>query len=77
MGSVIVSSCRCCMFVCILWQVSMLQSEGCAFSCRPINIRWLKILVGDWNAFHWSSTGRLEIKLTIYGCEIIYNFWVH
>ena len=26
MGSISVSSCRCCMFVCILWQLSMLNS---------------------------------------------------
>ena len=26
MGSVSVSSCRCCMFVCMLWQFSMLRS---------------------------------------------------
>ena len=40
MGSVSVSSCRCCMFVCILWQFSMLHdlqfvNAGRGFKRRP------------------------------------------
>ena len=31
---------------------------GCAFSGHPL-------ARGDWYAFQWSPTGRLEIKLTI------------
>ena len=34
MGSMSVSSCRCCMFVCILWQFAMLHDLQC------INAGW-------------------------------------
>ena len=30
---------------------------GCAFTGRPLAF-------GEWNAFQWSPTGRVEIKLT-------------
>ena len=46
MGSMSVSSCRCCMFMCILWQFSMLQSMPFAVFSNATPFLYSSLLKG-------------------------------